>query len=114
MIQARRRRTPTRETNKAVLVAMENTPTLSRLAFANQELEAVKDVSSPVQVLPFCRSRMYRPPRSAEELSVSRRCRDKSTAGRWSTGFESKGSATFFSVSISLWNWPYSTGAIYG
>lgn len=44
MIQARRRRTPTRETNKAVLVAMENTPTLSRLAFANQELEAVKDV----------------------------------------------------------------------
>ncbi|KAI1013442.1 hypothetical protein LB503_001446 [Fusarium chuoi] len=44
----RRRRTPTRETNKAVLVAMENTPTLSRLAFANQELEAVKDVCSSI------------------------------------------------------------------
>ncbi|KAI1052963.1 hypothetical protein LB506_009944 [Fusarium annulatum] len=48
MIQARRRRTPTRETNKAVLVAMETTPTLSRLAFANQELEAVKDVCSSI------------------------------------------------------------------
>ncbi|KAF5244824.1 hypothetical protein FANTH_7591 [Fusarium anthophilum] len=44
MIQARQRRKPTRETNKAVLVAMETTPTLSRLTFANQELEAVKDV----------------------------------------------------------------------
>ncbi|KAF4502763.1 hypothetical protein FAGAP_988 [Fusarium agapanthi] len=44
LIQARKRRTLTRETNKAVLVAMETTPTLSRLAFANQELEAVKDV----------------------------------------------------------------------
>ncbi|KAG4273758.1 hypothetical protein FPRO04_01399 [Fusarium proliferatum] len=44
MIQARKRRKPTRETNKAVVVAMETTPTLSRLAFANQELEAVKDV----------------------------------------------------------------------
>ncbi|KAF5593193.1 30S ribosomal S17P protein [Fusarium pseudocircinatum] len=48
MIQARKRRTPTRETNKAVLVAMETTPTLSRLAFANQELEAVKVVCSSI------------------------------------------------------------------
>ncbi|KAG5758586.1 hypothetical protein H9Q72_013275 [Fusarium xylarioides] len=48
MIQARKRRRPTRETNKAVLVAMENTPTLSRLVFANQELEAVKDVCSSI------------------------------------------------------------------
>ncbi|KAF5633395.1 30S ribosomal S17P protein [Fusarium sp. NRRL 52700] len=48
MIQARKRRTPTREANKAVLVAMENTPTLSRLAFANQELETVRDVCSSI------------------------------------------------------------------
>ncbi|KAF4443944.1 Tetratricopeptide-like helical [Fusarium acutatum] len=48
MIQARKRRTPTRETNKAVLMAMETTPTLSRLAFANQELEVVKDICSSI------------------------------------------------------------------
>ncbi|KAH7255313.1 CHAT domain-containing protein [Fusarium redolens] len=48
MIQARKRRMSTRETNKAVLVAMETTPTLSRLAFANQELEVVKDVCSSI------------------------------------------------------------------
>ncbi|TVY67208.1 hypothetical protein Focb16_v011065 [Fusarium oxysporum f. sp. cubense] len=48
MIQARKRRIPTRETNKAVLGAMETTPTLSLLAFANQELEVVKDVCSSI------------------------------------------------------------------
>ncbi|KAF4343745.1 30S ribosomal S17P protein [Fusarium beomiforme] len=48
MIQARKRRTPTRATNKAVLVAMETTPTLSRLAFAKQELGVVKSVCSSI------------------------------------------------------------------
>ncbi|ENH67510.1 hypothetical protein FOC1_g10010790 [Fusarium oxysporum f. sp. cubense race 1] len=48
MIQARKRRIPTGESSKAVLVAMETTPTLSRLAFANQELEVVKDVCSSI------------------------------------------------------------------
>jgi tetratricopeptide (TPR) repeat protein len=48
MIQARKRRKSTRETNKAVLVAMETTPTLSRLAFANQEVEVVKDACSSI------------------------------------------------------------------
>ncbi|KAF9767425.1 hypothetical protein IL306_000024 [Fusarium sp. DS 682] len=48
LIQAKKRRIPPKATNKAVLVAMETTPTLSRLAFAKQELEVVKDVCTSI------------------------------------------------------------------
>lgn len=114
---------------------METTPTLSSLAFANQELEAVKDVclsigleaveperrkAALIDQLRQCKFFHFAGhgctdiSRPAEELFVSRRCRDESTAGRWSTGLESKGLATFSSISVGLWNGPYPTGAVHG